>query len=75
MLALFTYLFIPFEQFTAGAMPVPTNTIPRWQLGLANAAIILVFYGLLGLVGNWFAHQLKIPQTYREGAGWKAWLL
>jgi len=31
MLALFTYLFIPFEQLTAGTMPVPPTTIPRWQ--------------------------------------------
>ena len=31
MLALFTYLFIPFEQLTAGTMPVPPTTIPLWQ--------------------------------------------
>ena len=31
MQALFTYLFIPFEQLTAGTMPVPHTTIPRWQ--------------------------------------------
>jgi hypothetical protein len=31
MLALFTYLFIPFEQLTAVTMPVPPTTIPPWQ--------------------------------------------
>lgn len=71
ILALVTYLFIPFEQLTTPGMPTPTITIPRWQLGLVNAGIILVFYGLVGLAGNWFARQLKIPQTYREDAGWK----
>jgi len=29
LLALYTYLFIPFEQLTAGTMPVPPTTIPR----------------------------------------------
>jgi hypothetical protein len=56
-------------------VPVPPTTIPRWQLGFASAVIILVFYGLLGLAGNWFARQLKIPQTYREDAGWKDWFI
>jgi hypothetical protein len=31
LLALITYLFVPFEQLTAGAMPVPPTTIPRLQ--------------------------------------------
>jgi hypothetical protein len=75
ILALVTYLFIPIEQLTTPGMPTPTITIPRWQLGLANAGIILVIYGLVGLAGNWFAHQLKIPQTYREDAGWKDWFI
>ena len=75
ILALVTYLFIPFEQLTTPGMPTPTITIPRWQLGLANAGIILVIYGLVGLAGNWFARQLKIPQTYRQDAGWKDWFI
>jgi len=31
LLALITYLFIPFEQLTAGTMPVLPTTIPLWQ--------------------------------------------
>jgi len=76
LLALVTYLFIPFEQLTAGtSIPVQVAVIPRWQLGLVSATGILVIYGLMGLAGNWFARKLKIPQTYHAGAGWKAWLL
>jgi len=75
ILALVTYLFIPIEQLIPPGMPTPTITIPRWQLGLANAGIILVVYGLVGLAGNWFARQLKIPQTYRQDAAWKDWFI
>jgi hypothetical protein len=52
-----------------------TSTIPAWQLGLVNAAIILVVYGLLGLTGIWFVGKLGLPGIFREAAGWKAWIL
>ena len=75
-LAILTYMVIPMDEIA----PVQynqsmTSTIPAWQLGLANAAIILVVYGLLGLIGIWFAGKLGLPGTFREGAGWKAWVV
>jgi len=44
-LAILTYMVIPMDEIA----PVQynqsmTSTIPAWQLGLANAAIILVVY-------------------------------
>jgi hypothetical protein len=48
--------------------------MPTWLLGLINAGIVLVLYGLLGLAGFWFARKLDLPGIFREGAGWGNWL-
>lgn len=53
----------------------PLSSLPAWVLGLANAAIILVVYGLLGLIGFWLARKLGLPGVFREDAGWRAWVL
>ncbi len=61
--------------FMAGReMPEPFATMPGWLLGLANAGIVLLLYGLLGLAGVWFARKLSLPGIYREGAGWRHWV-
>jgi hypothetical protein len=75
-LVMATYQFIPLDQLipTQIATPPPLD-IPRWQLGLANAGIAIVVYGLAGLAGMWFARKLEIPAIYREGAGWRTWVL
>ncbi len=49
-------------------------SVPTWVLGLANAGLVLVGYGLLGLVGLWFARRLELPGVFREAAGWRAWV-
>src|SRR3712207_5947137 len=74
-LALLTYLTFPPEQLVA-AQPVPSaaTAIPRWQLGLANAGLVLVLYGLLGLAGFWFAQKLGLPGVFLAHAGWQHWL-
>ena len=64
------------SQFMAGQeMPEPFASMPGWLLGLANAGIVLFLYGLLGLAGVWFARKLSLPGIYREGAGWRQWLV
>lgn len=64
------------QQFMAGQeMPEPFASMPGWLLGLANAGIVLVLYGLLGLAGVWFARKLSLPGIYREGAGWRHWVV
>ncbi|MBN1309967.1 MAG: CPBP family intramembrane metalloprotease [Anaerolineae bacterium] len=76
LLAMMTYLVVPLDQLVpAQQVPAPKISIPQWQLGLASAGLILVVYGLLGLAGYWFARRLELPPIYREGAGWRAWLL
>ena len=75
-LAILTYMVIPMDEIAPVQYnPSMTSTIPPWQLGLVNAAIILVVYGLLGLTGIWFVGKLGLPGIFREAAGWKAWIL
>ena len=63
----------PPEQFAApGGAERSAPVLSRMQLALANAAIVLVVYGLFALAGSWFARRLEIPWIYREGAGWKS---
>ncbi len=63
------------QAFMAGQeMPEPFASMPGWLLGLANAGIVVVVYGLLGLAGVWFAKRLSLPGIYREGAGWRQWV-
>ncbi len=59
----------------AAELPEPLASMPTWFLGLANAGIVLVLYGLLGLAGVWFARKLSLPGIYREGAGWCHWFV
>jgi hypothetical protein len=77
LLAFTAYLLTPFEQLAPPGQTVPAavSAMPRWQLASANAAIVLVVYGSLGLAGYWFARKLELPGIYREGAGWRVWLL
>jgi membrane protease YdiL (CAAX protease family) len=78
LLAFVTYAFIPLEQLLPSTqmMPAtPTPSIPGWLLGLANAGIVLLVYGVLGLIGYWFALRLELPKIYREEADWRNWFL
>jgi hypothetical protein len=59
----------------AAEFPEPLAAMPKWLLGLANAGIVLVLYGILGWAGYWFAWKLSLPGIYRGGAGWRRWLL
>lgn len=74
-LAFITYAWLPFEQMMGGATAsAGLPELPAWQLGLANAGIVLVVYGLAGLAGYAFARKLGLPGVFREGAGWRTWL-
>ena len=72
-----TYLVTPLGQLTAPGQVAPTaiTAMPRWLLASANAGIVLAVYGLLGMGAYWFATKLRLPALYREGAGWRAWVL
>lgn len=70
-----TYAFF-FDQMAASAgMPVPDMGVSAAVLGLANAGIVLVAYGLLGLAGYWFARKLGLPGIFSEDGNWRRWFL
>ena len=76
LLALAVYLLFPPDQLApAQTAPTPAVGLPAWVLDLANAGIVLVVYGLLGLAAAWLARRLRLPGVYREKAGWQEWVV
>lgn len=61
------------RSYEALGMPPPNTAMPVWQLVLANVGLILVAYGLLGLVGYWLSRRAGLPGIYRPDAGWRGW--
>jgi hypothetical protein len=49
-----------------------TNKFPVWQLVGANAALIVVAYGALGLAGYWLTRKAGLPGIFRPGASRRA---
>ncbi|CAG0970216.1 hypothetical protein ANAEL_01133 [Anaerolineales bacterium] len=73
--AFVTYTFF-LDQLTAFiGIPMPDMGVSPIVLGLANAGIVLVLYGLAGLTGYWFARKLGLPGIYSEDGSWGRWAL
>ncbi|MBN2502425.1 MAG: CPBP family intramembrane metalloprotease [Anaerolineales bacterium] len=53
---------------------VPDMGVSPVVLGLANAGIVLVAYGLFGLAGFWFARKLGLPGIFSEDGNWRRWI-
>lgn len=73
--AFLTYTFYADQLAAIAGVPLPDLGVPNAVLGLANAGIILVLYGLLGLAGFWFARKLELPGIFSEEANWQRWFL
>ncbi len=54
---------------------MPDMGVSNVVLGLANAAIVLVAYGILGLLGFWFARKLGLPGIFSEDGNWRRWFI
>lgn len=64
------------NQLTAGAnVPMPDLGVSNTVLGLANAGIILVVYGIVGLAGYWFARKLELPSIFSADGNPRRWFL
>jgi len=72
---LITYTFFMDQIAAAVGVPMPEMPVPDAVLGLANAGIYLVIYGLLGLAGYWFARKLGLPGIFSEDGNWRRWVL
>ena len=68
-----TYAFFTDDLAAMSGIPMPDMGVSNAVLGLANAGIVLVVYGLLGLAGIWFARKLGLPGIYSEDGNWRRW--
>jgi membrane protease YdiL (CAAX protease family) len=73
--AFLTYAFFADQLAASMGVPMPDMGVSNMVIGLANAGIVLVLYGILGLAGYWFAIKLELPGIYREDGNWRIWLL
>jgi hypothetical protein len=71
--AFLTYTFFADQLAAAAGMPMPDLGVPDSVVGLANAGIVLVVYGLLGLAGYWFARKLGLPGIFSQDGHWRGW--
>jgi len=70
-----TYAFFTDQLVTTAGVPMPKMPVSNAVLGLANAGIVLVVYGLLGWIGFWFARKLELPGIFSEDGNWRRWFL
>ena len=70
-----TYTFFTDELVAIAGVPMPDMGLSNIVVGLANAGIVLVVYGLLGFVGYWFARKLGLPGIFSEDGNWKRWFI
>ncbi|HSA99742.1 MAG TPA: CPBP family glutamic-type intramembrane protease, partial [Anaerolineales bacterium] len=72
-IAFATYAFFIDQLAASAGMPMPDTGMPDSVLGLINAGIVLVVYGVLGLLGYWFARKLGWPGIFSEDGNWRRW--
>ena len=70
-----TYAFFTDELVATTGVPIPDLGVSNVVIGLANAGIVLVVYGLLGFAGYWFARKLELPGIYSDDGNWRRWFL
>lgn len=79
IMAAVAYFFVPggaMEMSSQFGLEDPGMTdVPTWQLALANAGIILVFYSTVGLIGLWLAKKIDLPGIFRPGATYRQWFV
>jgi membrane protease YdiL (CAAX protease family) len=68
-----TYAFFADELAATMGIPMPDMGVSNAVLGLANAGIVLVVYGLLASIGYWFARRLDLPGIFSENGNWHRW--
>src|SRR5512144_2308121 len=68
-----TYTFFVEQMAASAGLPMPDTGMSKSILGLANAGIVLVLYGITGLLGYWFARKLGLPGIFSEDGNWRRW--
>jgi membrane protease YdiL (CAAX protease family) len=73
--AFLTYAFFIDQLAATAGVPMPDMGVPNSVLGLANAGIVLVVYGIIGLLGYWFARKLGFPSLFSEDGNLFRWFI
>ena len=68
-----TYAFFIDDVAATAGIPMPQMPVSNAVLGLANAGIVIVLYGIVGWAGIWFARKLDLPGVYSEDGNWNRW--
>lgn len=69
------YAFFTDQLVIMMGVPLPDMGVSNVVIGLANAGIVLVFYGFLGIAGFWFARKLGLPGIFSEDGNWQRWFV
>jgi membrane protease YdiL (CAAX protease family) len=70
-----TYAFFTDQIAATAGIPMPDMGVSNVVIGLANAGIVIVIYGIVGLIGLWFARKLGLPGVFSEDGNWQRWFL
>ncbi|HEY5904035.1 MAG TPA: CPBP family glutamic-type intramembrane protease [Anaerolineales bacterium] len=73
--AFLTYTVFIDQMAAFASAPVPDLGYPPVVVGLANAGVVIVLYGLLGLAGYWFARRLDLPGIFNPEGDARRWFL
>ena len=73
--AFLVYALLADQLSAVAGIPMPDMGVSNVVLGLANAGIILVFYGIFGIAGYWFARLLGLPGIFSEDGNMRRWFL
>jgi hypothetical protein len=68
-----TYAFFADMAAASAGVPMPKMRVSSTMLGLANAGIVFVVYGMAGLAGYWFARKPDLPGIYSEDGNCRRW--
>ena len=69
------YTFFVDQLMAMAGIPMPDMGVSNAVLGLANAGIVLVVYGAVGLIGYGFARKLNLPGIFSEDGNWRRWFI
>jgi hypothetical protein len=70
-----TYAFFTDQLAATAGIPMPKLPASNTVIGLANAGIVLVVYGLLGWAGFFFARKLGLPGIFSEDGNRMCWFV
>lgn len=73
--AFLTYALFAEQLAASAGLPMPDTGMSNAMLGVVSAGIVLVIYGILGLLGYLFARKVGLPGIFSEDGNWRRWFV